>query len=85
MSVGEPGGFVPEVRITATSRWQGLADGHGHLTARRLELVAEGRRMPRPRRHQVWCPDPEGRVAAVAAVSPVVSSEQGPAAFERAG
>lgn len=82
--VGDPGGFAPELRITAGARWQGLAQGHGHLAARRLELSAEGRRLPRPRRHQVWCPDVDGRITAaapaVAAVAAVAVT-----ALERTG
>jgi hypothetical protein len=85
--VGDPGGFAPELRITGTSRWHGLADGHGHLAARRLELTAEGRRMPRARVHHVWCPGLDGRItSAVPSVNPmaVPTTPMAPA-LERTG
>ena len=84
--LGDPGGFVPELRITGTARWHGLADGHGHLAARRLELVAEGRRMPRARTHQVWCPDIDGRIVAVSPdVASMATGAQRVVALERTG
>ncbi|GAA0580111.1 hypothetical protein [Actinomadura livida] len=43
--------------------WDGLADGHGRLTGRRAEVVAEGRDAPGPgRRARVWLPAPDGTV-----------------------
>ncbi|MFG2243650.1 hypothetical protein [Spirillospora sp. NPDC048823] len=43
--------------------WEGLADGHGRLTGRRVQIVAEGRDAPGPgRRARVWLPAPDGTV-----------------------
>lgn len=57
-------GFGADVRLAVQGgRWEGLGDGHGHLRARRVEVVAEGRRAAaRPRRATVWLPGPDGRV-----------------------
>lgn len=56
---------VPDLSLTVTgSEWEGLASGHGRLTARRLEVAAGGRRAAgRERRLGLWLP---GSVAAVA-------------------
>jgi hypothetical protein len=53
-----------EARLQAGEEtWSGLGDGFGHLTARRLSVSVTGRRTAaRPRRHQLWLPDPEGNV-----------------------
>jgi hypothetical protein len=49
--------------VTA-QRWHGLGDGHGHLTAREVEVTAVGRGSAvRPRRARLWLPGPDGRVA----------------------
>lgn len=38
-------------------QWQGLGSGHGHLQARQVEVVAEGRgASSRPRRRRLWLP-----------------------------
>ncbi|MGP4028288.1 hypothetical protein [Actinomadura sp. 3N407] len=43
--------------------WDGLADGHGRLTGRRVQIVAGGRDAPGPgRRARVWLPAPDGTV-----------------------
>lgn len=49
---------APDLTLTATgSRWVGLGVGHGHLRARVVEVVAEGRRgFARPRRAEVMFP-----------------------------
>jgi hypothetical protein len=40
-----------------TSEWQGLEDGHGHLRARRLEVLVQGRGAAGPpRRVGLWLP-----------------------------
>ncbi|HUP68959.1 MAG TPA: hypothetical protein VM142_03995 [Acidimicrobiales bacterium] len=44
-------------------QWVGLEAGHGHLRARRVEVVAEGRGVSsRPRRHRLWLPAEGGGV-----------------------
>lgn len=49
-----------DVRLAVVeSHWQGVGDGHGHLQARRVEVVAEGRgAAARPRRARLWLPGP---------------------------
>jgi hypothetical protein len=54
------------VRLQVTSSlWTGLGDGHGHLRARRVKVVADGRGGGvRSRTAWLWLPGPDGRVAA---------------------
>jgi hypothetical protein len=54
----------PEATMTvAESSWVGLGAGHGHLTARRVEVLVTGRgKALRPRRASLWLPDHGGRV-----------------------
>jgi hypothetical protein len=48
---------------TAPLAWEGLADGHGHLRARRVRATATGRRRAgRPRTVDLWLPGPDGAV-----------------------
>jgi hypothetical protein len=50
------------LRVTG-SDWLGLGEGHGHLTARRVEVAIVGRgRALRPRRAALWLPDQVGVV-----------------------
>lgn len=53
-----------DVRLSvATSVWQGVNDGSGHLQARLVEVVAEGRgASARPRRARLWLPSADGTV-----------------------
>jgi hypothetical protein len=69
---------APDVRLTVTaSAWEGLGDGHGHLTARKVEVRTDGRRgAARPGRHELWLPGPDGGVAAVERVA-VVAADPG--------
>jgi len=57
-------GFDPAVRLeVAASRWEGMEEGYGYLTARRVEVARTGRAAAaRPVRRALWLPDPEGRV-----------------------
>jgi hypothetical protein len=54
----------PEATMTVDeSSWLGLGAGHGHLTARRVEVLVTGRgKALRPRRASLWLPDPGGHV-----------------------
>jgi hypothetical protein len=56
--------------------WEGVEHGWGHLRGRRVTVEASGRRVPRPRRAEVWLPAPGGGVsgasAAVAEEAPTV-------------
>ena len=66
VAVGEPGPLVPDIALEAsTPVWEGVADGWGHLCGRRVTVAATGRRVPRPRRAELWLPGPDGGVAAV--------------------
>ena len=53
-----------DVRLSvATSAWEGLEGGSGHLQARLVEVVAEGRgAAARPRRARLWLPSADGTV-----------------------
>ncbi len=53
------------LRVTEAA-WHGVGDGHGHLTHRRVEVEASGRRAAaRPRRADLLLPGPGGQVVAV--------------------
>ncbi|MFJ3792372.1 hypothetical protein [Kitasatospora sp. NPDC090091] len=50
-----------------SARWFGLGDGHGRLTGRQVEVVAEGRGSAvRGHTARLWLPDERGAVRAVA-------------------
>jgi hypothetical protein len=75
LAVGEPGPLVPDVAIDASAAvWEGVADGWGHLRGRRVTVTAAGRRVPRPRRVELWLPGPDGVVAAVEDPIPALRS-----------
>jgi hypothetical protein len=63
------GEWVPDVVLRVDdARWEGVADGHGHLRRRRVVVGAEGRgRAARPRRTTLWLPDPDGAARLVEA------------------
>jgi hypothetical protein len=63
----EPAGLPVDLRLTVIGeRWTGLGQGYGRLLARRVEVVANGRRAAaRERRAQLWLPAPGGGVLAV--------------------
>ncbi|MEU8122302.1 hypothetical protein AB0C21_26655 [Spirillospora sp. NPDC049024] len=51
--------------------WEGLAEGHGRLTGRRVQVVAEGRDAPGAgRRAGLWLPAPDGTVRPVETARP---------------
>lgn len=55
-----------EVRLVPVrSRWEGLGDGYGRLSARRMQIQAAGRGTAggRPRTAELWLPAAEGRAA----------------------
>jgi hypothetical protein len=62
---GRLAGAPVDVMLT-TSRptWHGVADGHGRLEVRRIEVESSGRRIPHPRRATLWLPGPTGALAA---------------------
>jgi hypothetical protein len=85
---GEVQGFDADLRMRADSVWEGLGVGHGHLRSRRVAVEVHGRRVPQPRRDELWFPGIDGRIVAVDR-SHVSSSVELPelerAGFERAG
>jgi hypothetical protein len=70
--------FSADMRLSATTTWVGLGEGHGVAQARRAQLELSGRRVHRPRRSMVWLPDVNGVLRvdseAPAAVSDVLVS-----------
>ena len=67
--VDEPAGRLagaPVDVMLTTSRptWHGVADGHGRLEVRRIDVESSGRRIPQPRRATLWLPGPTGALAA---------------------
>lgn len=60
--------------------WEGLGDGHGRLTGRRVQVVAEGRDAPgRGRRARMWLPAPDGTVKPDETVRPPLELVPDPA------
>lgn len=43
-------------------RWVGVDDGAGYLRGRQVAVAATGRRIPRPRRAELWLPDATGTI-----------------------
>jgi hypothetical protein len=66
---GEVPGFTCDLQVRADAVWDGLGDGHGHLRARRMQVEVHGRRVPRPRRDELWFPALDGRIASTSAGS----------------
>jgi hypothetical protein len=63
--VGDPGLFIPDLVLDSeVLGWEGLGEGHGHLTCRRVSVQVDGRRLGRPQRHDLLLPGPGGAVAA---------------------
>jgi hypothetical protein len=66
LAVGDPGPLTADVAMeVVVPVWEGVEEGAGHLRGRRVTVVASGRRIPRPRRAELWLPGPGGVVAAV--------------------
>lgn len=64
--VGDPGPFSCDITLTSDrGAWEGLGHGSGRLERRRLTLTAQGRRLPRERRVDVWLPGATGQVDVV--------------------
>ena len=62
--VGEPGPLSADITMEASSPvWEGVEHGWGHLRGRRVTVSSTGRRVPRPRRAELWLPGPDGTVA----------------------
>ncbi len=68
IAVGASGPLTADVTMQAGSPvWEGVERGWGCLRGRRVTVESAGRRVPRPRRAELWLPGPHGGVAAVAA------------------
>jgi hypothetical protein len=65
VAVGDAGPLAADVVIeSSTPVWEGVEQGWGHLRGRRVTVEASGRRVPRPRRADLWLPAPSGGVVA---------------------
>ena len=65
LTIGDPGPLHVDVAMDASvAAWEGVDHGAGHLRGRRVTVVSSGRRIPRPRRAELWLPGPAGAVAA---------------------
>lgn len=68
LTVGAPDGFGADVQLVGLRQWwDGLGDGHGVATARRVEVEVRGRRVPRAQRAMLWLPDADGELRVEAA------------------
>lgn len=64
--VGRTGPVSAAIELeSGQARWEGIEPGAGHLRSRRVMVAASGRRMPRPRRAELWLPGPGGVVSRV--------------------
>ncbi len=53
----------PDVQLTVgPCRWEGIADGAGHLGRRQVVVTTTGRRAGNSRRHTLWLPSSDGGV-----------------------
>ena len=75
ITLGASDGASADVMMhTATVTWEGIAAGHGHLRARRVGVESSGRRVPVPRRVDVWLPGPDGTLGVVGDVGPAAQA-----------
>ncbi len=78
-SDGASGAFGADLRFEATDAvWQGLGDGHGVARGRRANVQLSGRRVPRPRRSEMWLPTADGAVEAVVSIAVPVVTDTAP-------
>lgn len=74
--VDETAGAAADITLrTSNPAWDGIADGHGHLRVRRVEVEASGRRIAGSRRAVLWLPGPTGAVATAVATDEPVSTD----------
>jgi hypothetical protein len=66
------------------SRWSGIGEGHGHLSARQVTVTVSTRLDGRPRSARMWLPDPAMEFAAVASSPGVAPSESSETEYLRA-
>lgn len=78
-SDGASGAFGADLRFEATDAvWQGLGNGHGVARGRRANVQLSGRRVPRPRRSEMWLPTADGAVEAVVSIAVPVVTDTAP-------
>jgi len=66
-AAGGPVAVPVDLTVEATACvWDGVERGWGRLQERRVTVASTGRRVPRPRRVEVWLPGAGGGVGAVA-------------------
>ena len=74
ITVGHSDAFGSDLQfVAAQSHWDGLGQGHGVATARRVRVELRGRRVPNPRRHEMWFPTTAGQP------TPVIAAAEAPA------
>lgn len=72
ITVGANAGFAGDLRFEVTQvDWQGLGEGCGVASDRHAHVQLTGRRVPRPRRAELWLPNAEGRVSEITSQSVV--------------
>ena len=85
-SDGASGVFGADMRFEATEAvWQGLGDGHGVARGRSANVQLSGRRVPRPRRAEMWLPTADGAVEAVIRISAASAAPESAPALRRTG
>lgn len=68
--VGDPGRFICDLVVTAQAgTWEGLGDGSGRLSRRRLGVSVSGRRLARQRQAELWLPSANGGIEAALPVA----------------
>ena len=87
LSIAPSGVFGADLRFEATDAvWQGLGNGHGVARGRRASVQLSGRRVPRPRRAEMWLPTADGAVEAVVSIAAAsVATDTSPPALRRTG
>lgn len=74
--VGDPGDFSVDVTLSSdVGEWEGIGQGFGRLSRRRLTVAAGGRRLPRVRYADLWLPHDGGAIQAVCASASTSASE----------
>jgi len=81
--VGDAGQFGCDLTVDCPEgMWEGLGAGSGRLVRRRLALTARGRRIPRPRRAELWLP---GAGGGIEPVRELVTADVIPIPLEKTG
>jgi hypothetical protein len=66
VTIGRHDACSPDIELRGASPvWEQVSAGAGHLAARRVQVEASGRRLPRARRGALWLPGPTGAAESV--------------------